>query len=143
MIKSEDVNSENWRTPLKVSEEQKEFVADKTVLLARAYAYREYRSRAFFILNDKTYVGMGLFYDCPERDAYIFSQLFIDEKFQGQGFGKAAAKLVLEEMKKDGKYKKVALCYVEGATAAKKLYEDLGFSETGRDKEEIEMELTF
>lgn len=143
MIKLEAVNSENWRTPLKVSEEQKEFVADKTVLLARAYAYREYRSRAFFILNDKTYVGMGLFYDCPERDTYIFSQLFIDEKFQGQGFGKTAAKIVLEEMKKDGKYKKVALCYVEGSTAAKKLYEDLGFSETGRDEDEIEMELTF
>ena len=106
MIKLEDVNSKNWRTTLKVSEEQKDFVADKTVLLARAYAYRDYRSRAFFILNDKTYVGMGLFYDCPERDAYIFSQLFIDEKFQGQGFGKTAAKIVLEEMKKDGKYKK-------------------------------------
>jgi diamine N-acetyltransferase len=143
MIKLEDVNSKNWRTTLKVSEEQKDFVADKTVLLARAYAYREYRSRAFFILNDKTYVGMGLFYDSPERNAYIFSQLFIDEKFQGQGFGKTAAKLVLDEMKKDGKYKKVALCYVEGATVAKKLYEDLGFSETGRDEDEIEMELTF
>lgn len=25
----------------------------------------------------------------------------------------------------------------------KKLYEDLGFSETGRDEDEIEMELTF
>ena len=143
MIKLEDVNSKNWRTTLKVSEEQKDFVADKTVLLARAYAYREYRSRAFFILNDKTYVSMGLFYDSPERNAYIFSQLFIDEKFQGQRFGKTAAKLVLDEMKKDGKYKKVALCYVEGATVAKKLYEDLGFSETGRDEDEIEMELTF
>ena len=54
MIKLDDVNSKNWRTTLKVSEEQKDFVADKTVLLARAYAYREYRSRAFFILNDKT-----------------------------------------------------------------------------------------
>ena len=100
MIKLEDVNSKNWRTTLKVSEEQKDFVADKTVLLARAYAYREYRSRAFFILNDKTYVGMGLFYDSPERNAYIFSQLFIDEKFQGQRFGKTAAKLVLDEMKR-------------------------------------------
>ena len=86
---------------------------------------------------------MGLFYDSPERNTYIFSQLFIDEKFQGQGFGKTATKLVLDEMKKDGKYKKVALCYVEGATVAKKLYEDLGFSETGRDEDEIEMELTF
>ena len=86
---------------------------------------------------------MGLFYDCPERDAYIFSQLFIDERFQGQGFGKTAAKLALDKMKKDGRYKKVALCYVEGATVAKKLYENLGFSETGRDEDEIEMELTF
>ena len=106
MIHLEEVSPDNWRLDLHVRNDQKDFAANSITLLARAYAYREYRSRAFFILNDKTYVGMGLFYDCPERDAYIFSQLFIDEKFQGQGFGKTAAKIVLEEMKKDGKYKK-------------------------------------
>ena len=143
MIKFVDVNSENWRTSLKVSDAQKEFVADKTVLLARAYAYREYRSRAFFIVDDETPVGMGLFYDCPERDAYIFSQLFIDERFQGRGFGKKAAELVLEEMQNEGKYKKVLLCYVDGAVVAKKLYESLGFSEIGHEEDEIDMELIF
>lgn len=76
MIKLEDVNSKNWRTTLKVSEEQKDFVADKTVLLARAYAYREYRSRAFFILNDKTYVGMGGFSTTVPNKTPIFSANF-------------------------------------------------------------------
>lgn len=143
MIRLEDVNSENWRTDLRVSEEQKPFVANRTVLLARAYAYREYRSRAFFILDEKTPVGMGLYYDCPECDAYNFSQFFIDTRFQGRGFGKQAAKTVLEEMKRDGKYKKVVLCYVEGDTVAKSLYEKLGFAETCREGDEIEMELIF
>ncbi len=85
----------------------------------------------------------GLFYDSPERNALYFQPTFHRRVSGTEKFGKTAAKLVLDEMKKDGKYKKVALCYVEGATVAKKLYEDLGFSETGRDEDEIEMELTF
>ena len=44
-------------------------------------------------------------------------------------------------MRRDGKYKKAVLCYVEGNTAAKNLYEKLGFAETDRDGDEIIMEV--
>ncbi len=60
--------------------------------------------------------------------------LFIDEQYQGNGYGLAAAKLVLDNMKHDGKYNKVILCYIEGNIAAKCLYEKLGFMETERDE---------
>ena len=60
--------------------------------------------------------------------------LFIDEQYQGNGYGLAAAKLVLDNMKHDGKYNKVILCYIEGNIAAKSLYEKLGFMETERDE---------
>ena len=36
-------------------------------------------------------------------------------------------------MKQDGKYRKVALCYVEGNEVAKQMYENFGFVETERD----------
>ena len=110
-------------------------------MLARAYAYREQRSRAFVIYKDETPVGMGLYYDLPDLECYDLSQIFIDERYQGRGYGRAATKQILDAMKKDGKYSKVYLCYIEGNDAAKKLYESFGFVEIDRDEDEIIMEI--
>ena len=141
MIHLVDIDSENWRLGLTVSESQKNYVSDSYTMLARAYAYREQRSRAFVIYDDETPVGMGLYYDLPDLECYDLSQIFIDERYQGKGYGKAATKAVLEAMKQDGKYSKVDLCYIEGNDAAKKLYESFGFVEIDRDEDEIIMEM--
>ena len=141
MIHLVDIDPGNWRLKLEVAESQKHYVANSAVMLARAYAYREQRSRAFVIYNDETPVGMGMYHDCPDLDAFDLSQIFIDERYQGKGYGKVATKLVLEAMKQDGKYSKTVLCYIESNDAAKKLYEYFGFVETGRDEGEIIMEL--
>ena len=141
MIYLADIDPGNWRLDLKVAESQKNYVASSAVMLARAYAYREQRSRAFVIYDDETPVGMGMYHDCPELDAYDLSQIFIDERYQGKGYGKASTQLVLNAMKQDGKYSKTVLCYIEGNDVAKKLYESFGFVEIGRDEDEIIMEL--
>ena len=140
-MRLEPVNSKNWRTDVRVAESQRHYVADKATLLARAYAYRAENSRAYFLYEGETAVGMGLYYDCPELGAYDFSQFFIDQRYQGRGLGLAGAKLLLEEMRREGKYKKVILCYIQGNTAARGLYEKLGFTHTGeQDGDEIIME---
>ena len=141
MIYLVDINPGNWRLDLKVAESQKTYVANSSVMLARAYAYREQRSRAFVIYDSETPIGMGMYHDCPELDAFDFSQLFIDARYQGKGYGKAATKLVLDTMRQDGKYSKVVLCYIKGNDAAKKLYESFEFVEIDRDEDEIIMEL--
>ena len=143
MIHLVDIDPGNWRLSLSVSEPQKNYVSDSYAMLARAYAYREQRSRAFVIYNDETPVGMGLYYDLPDMECYDLSQIFIDQWYQGKGYGKAATKAVLEAMKQDGKYNKVDLCYIDGNDAAKKLYEGFGFVEIDRDEDEIIMELQF
>ncbi len=141
MIKLEPVGPENWRLNLNVSENQKNYVANKTVLLARAYAFRESRSNAFIIYNDETPVGMALYYDCESLNAYDFSQLFIDERYQGKGYGTEASKQILDLMLKDGKYNKAVLCFIDGNETAKQMYEKLGFYLTGeRDEDEVIME---
>ena len=141
MIRLETVNPDNWRLRLKVSDAQKSFVADSATMLARAYAYRESRSKAYVIYNDTLPVGMALYYDCAELNAYDLSQLFIDERYQGNGFGIEATKQILDKMKSDSKYDKVILCYIDGNEAAKNMYEKLGFTLTGnRDEDEIIME---
>ena len=141
MIRLETVNPDNWRLRLKVSDAQKSFVADSATMLARAYAYRESRSNAYVIYNDTLPVGMALYYDCAELNAYDLSQLFIDERYQGNGFGIEATKQILDKMKSDSKYDKVMLCYIDGNEVAKNMYEKLGFKLTGdRDEYEIIME---
>lgn len=141
MVHLVDIDPGNWRLGLKVSASQKNYVSDQYAMLARAYAYREQRSRAFVICDAETPVGLGLYYDLPELECYDLSQLFIDQRYQGKGYGKAATKLVLDALKQDGKYRKVDLCYIEGNDAAKKLYESFGFVEIDRDEDEIIMEL--
>ena len=141
MIRLMTIDPDNWRLGLKVSEAQKRFVAESAGILARAYAYRESRSNAYVIYNDDLPVGMALYYDCDELNAYGFSQFFIDDRYQGNGFGIEAARQILEMMKNDGKYDKVFLCYIDGNEVAKNMYEKLGFHLTGEcDEDEIVME---
>ncbi len=142
MLHLEDITEDNWRLGLSVSDEQKDYVSSPMKLLARAYAYRNSGSFACVIYNGCEPVGMALYYDCPELDAYIFSQLFIDKRYQGRGYGKAAARLILDRMKSEGKFGKAVLCYTKGNDVAKALYESLGFYHTGKsDGDEIIMEL--
>lgn len=141
MMHLESINPENWRLGLKVAKEQEKFVSNSTGILARAFAYRNERSEAFVIYLDETPIGMAMYYDCDELQAYDFSQFFIDEKYQRRGFGVQAAQKVLDLMKNDGKYSRVILCYIENNTAAKQLYEKLGFRHTGeQDGDEIIMQ---
>lgn len=142
MVHLVDIDPGNWRLGLTVSESQKNYVSDSYAMLARAYAYQDQRSRAFVIYDDETPVGMGLYYDLPDMECYDLSQIFIDERYQGRGYGRAATKLILDDMKQDGKYSKVDLCYIEGNDSAKKLYESFGFVEIDRDEDEIIMEMS-
>ena len=143
MIRLESVTPENWRLGLRVRDDQRGFVSDSAGILARAYAYRDSRSRAFVIYNDDLPVGMALYYDVDDERVDNFSQFFIDRRYQRKGFGYEAAALILKMMKDDGKYDKVVLCYVDGDDAARKLYEKLGFHHTGEaEEDEIVMEMS-
>ncbi len=142
MIRLEPITPDNWRPDLSVREEQKAFVSDCNRILARAWAYREHGSRAFLICRDDTPVGMALYHDIEDWQAYDLSQLFIDRRYQGRGYGQAASELLLRSMREDGRYDRAVLCYIEGNEAARRLYEKLGFTHTGEsDGEEIVMEL--
>ena len=84
MIHLEEVSPDNWRLDLHVRNDQKDFAANSITLLARAYAYRNSGSRALIIYNEDIPIGMALYYYID--GAYDFSQFFIDERYQGNGF---------------------------------------------------------
>ena len=142
MICLEPIGPDNWREELAVREDQKGFVSDPNRILARAYVHRRQRSQAKLILEDETPVGMVMYFDWPEAGQYVFSQLFIDQRYQGRGLGEQAARLTLDELRADGRFEKVCLCYVEGDDPARRLYEKLGFRPTGEvDGDEVIMAL--
>jgi len=141
MISLEQIGPENWRVDLKVRDDQKDYVSPPNRLLARAWAYRDYNSKAFIITAEGEPVGMALYYDSPRLDAYDLSQLFIDERYQGKGYGKQATLLLLKEMEQEHRFDRIVLCYIEGNEIAEKMYLELGFVHTGeRDLDEIIME---
>ena len=142
MIYLKPVTPENWRIPLKVRPEQENCVASSTTILARAWAYREARSRAFLIYHDETPVGMAMYHDYEDEEVqcYDFDQLLIDARYQGKGYGTEAIKQILAMMEQEGKYDTVTLCYVEGNDDARRLYEKFGFSVTWEEDGEIVME---
>ena len=142
MIHLEPITPENWRIPLEVRPEQEAFVASTTTILARAWAYREERSRVFMIYHEETPVGMAMYRDYEDEDesCYDFDQLLIDARYQGKGYGTEAIRKILAMMEAEGKYDKVVLCYVDGNDGARRLYEKFGFYETWIEDGEIVME---
>lgn len=137
-----EVDPGNWRVDIGVSESQRKYVASLSGTLARAYAYRDSRSRAYIVYAGDTPVGVAMYYDIEEMQAYDFSQFFIDERYQGRGYGRKACGLVLDELKRDGRFRKIVLCYIEGNHAAEKMYRSFGFQPTGEvDEDEICMSL--
>lgn len=118
MIRLVGIDERNWCIQLKVTDTQKTYVASSMDLLARTYAYRSCLSRAFLIMEEETPVGMGLYYDLPDLNAYDLSQIFIDTRYQGKGYDKAATQQILDALRADGRFDTVVLCSIVGNTAA-------------------------
>lgn len=142
MIRLVDIDNENGCTVLSVADDQQDFVCSSVMMLARAWLHRKLHPRVFNVYDGDVAVGMGMYLDDPEKNAYDFCQIFIDKNHQGKGYGKAAVELVLADMKKEGKYPKVSMCYVEGNDASRKLFEQFGFVEVSHPWDEIFMERT-
>ena len=140
MIYLVDIDNETGVDSLEVAENQQSYVCNSLVMLARAWLHRKLRPHVFNVYDGETAVGMGMYLDDPEKNAYDFCQLFIDKRYQGKGYGKAAIGLVLDAMREDGKYQKVSMCYVEGNDASRKLFEQFGFVEVSHPWDEIFME---
>lgn len=138
------ITPDNWRTfnALKVKKGQESFVAENVVILARAFAYRDYNSRVYAIYDEDLPIGLLMQRDYEENNKIqcILDQFMIGEEHQGKGYGKAAMKLWLSIIEKEEKYDSIILCYKEGDEIARNLYLSLGFQHTGEvDEDEIIM----
>ena len=139
MLKLIEVNEENWLEirRLSVSEAQKGFLDSPVGILARGYAYRHDRARVIGIEDDDTVIGVALVRDLDDEPAcYDLQQFMIDARFQGKGCGTAALRMILSELEKERKYDCVEVCVKKNDTAALRVYEKVGFVDTGYIDEE-------
>jgi len=117
---------------LKVTEEQNKFVASNIYSLAQAWQYREI-ARPFCIYNDEAMVGfVMLAWEEAEKKCEIW-RFMIDAEHQGKGYAKQAMKIILEHIKSNPVFEMIYLTVAPNNSAAIKLYESLGFYNTGEE----------
>ena len=66
-----------------------------------------------------------------EPFGYDLQQFMIDRNSQNRGYGTAALKLILAYLKKEGRFDHVEICVKKGDFSAIKLYEKVGFKDSG------------
>ena len=134
MIKLVDINESNYFEAIKLSvtEEQQKFLDRPTGIVARGYVYRKENARVFGICEDEKLVGLALVKDMDEEPAcYDLQQFMIDHRFQNRGIGTESLRQILEILKEEGKYTCVEVCVNKVDTAALRVYEKVGFVDTG------------
>ena len=117
---------------LEVFENQKSFLDSAEGIVKREKIYKDLNSHLFGIANEETLVGLALVKDFEEEPfAYDLQQFMIDKNFQGRGYGTKALKLILEYLKKEGRFESVEICVKKEDFPAIKLYEKVGFKNSG------------
>jgi diamine N-acetyltransferase len=123
-------------TRLSVADSQKGFVAPNAVSLAQALfdpaawyraIYRGDELAGFVMLEDQS-----LRHPAPPRPEVGVWRLMVDQRFQGQGIGRAALLLVIEHVRSKGLFASLELSYVPGPGSPEGFYRRLGFRDTGR-----------
>ena len=134
------VTEDNWMdvASLSVKEEQKKYVAPAIGILARGYVYRDCNAKIYAFENDGVIVGTALVREFTDEPlGYDLQQFMIDEKYQGKGYGSRALELILDELRKEGRYDHVELCVKKADTEAIRLYGKYGFADSGYVDEDL------
>ena len=116
---------------LELAPDQMDFVASNGESLDEAETDRDARPRV--VMAGDRVVGF-LMYEAEDDEARIY-RFMIDRAHQGQGYGKAALREVLDEIMGLGHISHVSICYEPGNEAARQLYRAAGFVEEGLDED--------
>lgn len=117
---------------LKVAAHQRNFVAPNAISIAQAYFARE---NAWFraIYADETPVGFLMLDDDPAAQEYGLWRFMIDERYQGQGYGKAALELLIAHVRTRPGATELFTSCVPGQGSPCPFYEQMGFVYTGEE----------
>ena len=135
------VTKENWKEliKLKVSDDQKHFVASNLYSIAEAQFGDDIPDEGHWdmfpygIYDEGKPVGFLMVsynYEFVRFQGFIL-RLMVDESVQGKGYGKFGMNWMLEKYRADERVQVVGISYEPDNDVARKLYASLGFQETG------------
>lgn len=136
----QEVTRENWRIALglAVFPEQQRFIADYTPVVAIALAKAYIRPAGLiwvpyvFYANEQMVGFAELAYEPGSPDNFWLFHFFIDHRYQGRGYGKAALRLLLQYIKDHHpRCQSLHLTVHPENTRAQHLYTSAGFQPTG------------
>jgi diamine N-acetyltransferase len=139
-----DVTRANWRATLAlaVRSDQRQFIAEHTpiaaIILSKAYVGAGgMRWEPYAFSAGGALVGMTALASEPERSALVWLyHFFIDERYQGQGYGQAAlAALISQVTRRQPPCQSLLLTTHPDNHVAQRLYTDMGFAPTGDERE--------
>ena len=135
-----DITGDNYFQVLELkitpAQEAAKFVSPVVRSLADAWFYREEGiTYPKAIYADEDLVGFIMYeLDTEEQQVFIW-RFLIDQRYQGKGYGRQTIEAVVEMAKEQAQMTKVVADYVDGNEPMKKILLDLGFEETGFNKE--------
>jgi diamine N-acetyltransferase len=125
---------------LKVLPDQEKFVAPNALSIAQAYFTKEHWFRAVAVGEEL--IGFVMLYTKVEDDAVFIWRFMIDHKHQGRGYGAAALRAVIDEVRTWPGVSALRLSFVDQPRGPEPFYAANGFRRTGRIVDgEVEAEL--
>lgn len=131
---------------LKVTEDQNRFVAPNAVSLAQALFAPEAWYRAIYLGEEA--VGFVMLSDdslrdpVPDEPEIGVWRFMVDARHQRRGIGRAALRLVIEHVRRKGRFDKLYISYVPEEGGPEALYLSMGFEPTGEvDEGEVVLAL--
>jgi diamine N-acetyltransferase len=127
---------------LKVSDDQKRFVAPNAVSIAEAYFSKHAWFRAIYAGD--TPVGFVMLYSDRDKPVYFLWRFMIDKHHQRKGYGSQAMQELIAYVKSLPNAKELLVSYAPGKGNPSPFYKKCGFVETGEweDNEKV-MKLTW
>ncbi|MDF2066397.1 GNAT family N-acetyltransferase [Bacillus sp. Cr_A10] len=127
-----ELNDDNWYEccQLEISEEQSNYIEPNAISIAQSKF--EPTLVLYGIYLEEKVVGFLMYNSVPEElEGHWVYRIMVDKQFQGQGIGKAATKLMINEMAKLPNVKKIVVGYHPENLGAHNLYASLGFIDHG------------
>ena len=123
------VSHDNWRNvaDLKVSETQREFVAEPSYYLALCSYGNDWRPLVIYL--DEQVIGFMMWTIDPADGSCWLGGILVDQSMQKRGYGKQAVQAAIIMLKGKHGHRNFALSYQPANLAAKHLYSKLGFIE--------------
>lgn len=130
-IKLIDITADNWEKIccLNPGRDGRGFVASNAFSIAQSVFENGWVIKGIQI--DESLIGFTMYGYSDELNAYELCRFMIDERYQGNGYGKRALQIIISEIIQSYKCDKIYLSTSPNNFRGRHIYENAGFVPTG------------